>query len=96
MFDIEFSINILTLVSIVLAAGLIGYIFRSRQIKKKQFKISELRKEIIYNHAHILELQKEYVTLESKMKIPQTPVLSLKNTANYTEETQKVSEAAAM
>ena len=62
MLNIDLSLNVLTLLFVVLVAGLIGFCFRSRQIKKKQWKIAELRKEIVTNHAYILELQKEYVT----------------------------------
>ena len=35
---------------------------------------AELRKEIVYNHAQILELQSEYVSLEKEMKSAKTPV----------------------
>ncbi len=91
MSEIEVSINLLTLIGIIVAAGLIGYAFRSRQIRKKQFKIVELRKEIVNNHAHILELQKEYVVMESKLKVT-TPVLPIKK--EYLEEGQKISEKA--
>ncbi len=77
MLNVEFSLTVLNLIFLVSGALLAGYIFRSRQLKKKQFKISELRKEIINNHAHILELQKEYVDLEKSMSGPIAPVLPM-------------------
>jgi len=92
MLNIDLTINLLALLSIVLTAGLIGYAFRSRQIKKKQWKIQELRKEVVYNHAYILELQKEYVALESRTKATKTPVLSMNLPKDYIEEDKKVSE----
>ena len=52
-------------------------LLRSRQLKKKQFKIAELRKEIVYNHAQILELQTEYVTLEKSLNISKATVLPM-------------------
>jgi len=81
MFFVELPINLLTLTIAMMAAGLIGYSLRSRQLKKKQFKISELRKEMVANHAQILDLQKEFVDLEKKIYSNQTPVLAIKNSA---------------
>ncbi len=89
MLSVEFTLSVLGLIGIISGSLLTGYILRSRQLQKKQFKISELRKEIVYNHAQILELQKEYVTLEKTMKGTMAPVLSLKPV--HTE----VKEAAA-
>jgi hypothetical protein len=89
MLNIEITLNALSLLCITVGALLAGYLFRSHQIKKKQFKISELRKEIIGNHSYILELQKEYVTLESSMKGERAPVLPL----NPVVEIQKTAEA---
>lgn len=79
MLNLEFTLSIISLVAIVFASLITGYILKSRQLHKKQFKISELRKEIVYNHAQILELQKEYVTLEKTMKGPIAPVLPFKH-----------------
>jgi len=91
--SLDLTINVIAFLSIVLAATFTGYFFRSRQIKKKQLKIQELRKEIVWNHAQILELQKEYVALESKMQIPQATVLPINLPAKeYAEETKKVSD----
>ncbi|HTQ26758.1 MAG TPA: hypothetical protein VMI35_01460 [Puia sp.] len=80
MSSIDLSMNALTLIVIVLFSGLIGYVLKNRQLKKKQLKIQELRKEMVSNHAHILELQKEYVTLEMQLRgiKSTTPVLPLK------------------
>jgi hypothetical protein len=74
MLNVEFTLNVLSLILLVGGSLLAGYLLRSRQLQKKQFKISELRKEIVYNHAQILELQSEYVNLEKEMKGVKTPV----------------------
>jgi hypothetical protein len=74
MLNVEFTLNVLSLILLVGGSLLTGYLLRSRQLQKKQFKISELRKEIVYNHAQILELQSEYVSLEKEMKSVKTPV----------------------
>ena len=77
MFTIEFTLNVLNLILIISGALIAGYYLRSRQLKKKQFKISELRKEIVYNHAQILELQKECVSLEKIVNVNIAPVLPM-------------------
>ena len=79
MFNIEISLTALSLVLMVSGSFGFGFYLRSRQLKKKQFKISELRKEIVYNHAQILELQKEYVSLEKTMNVQQATVLPMIN-----------------
>lgn len=82
MLNVEFTLNVLSLILMVSGALLVGYYLRSRQLKKKQFKISELRKEIVYNHAQILELQTEYVNLEKEIKAVKAPVLTMSKMAS--------------
>ena len=82
MLNVEFTLNVLSLILMVSGALLAGYYLRSRQLKKKQFKISELRKEIVYNHAQILELQTEYVNLEKEIKAVKAPVLTMNKMAS--------------
>ena len=86
MLNAEFTLTMLNLVIIITAALATGYLLRSRQLKKKQFKISELRKEIVYNHAQILELQKEYVGLEKSVLGTRTPVLPMNTIIADTKE----------
>jgi len=86
MLNVEFTISVLSILAVIAGSLLTGYILRSRQLRKKQFKISELRKEIVYNHAQILELQKECVTLERKMKGNIAPVLPMKQMISEAKE----------
>ncbi len=86
MLNVEFTLNVLSLIGMISGALLFGYYLRSRQLKKKQFKISELRKEIVYNHAQILELQMEYVNLEKSIKAGNVPVLPMKTNLNDSKE----------
>ena len=85
--SIELSMNVQTLALVLLAAGLIGYVMKNRQLQKKQMKILDLRKEMVSNHAQILDLQKDFVALEMELRKYRTaaPVLTLK-TANLDEE----------
>ncbi len=87
MLNVEFTLTVLSLMLMCSGALLTGYLLRSRQLKKKQFKISELRKEIVYNHAQILELQTEYVNLEKEMKIVKAPVLPMNTIISEKKET---------
>jgi hypothetical protein len=86
MFNVEFTLNVLTLIFIVSGALFIGYYLRSRQLKKKQHKIADLRKEIVYNHAQILELQMEYVALEKSLNNGKAPVLPMNTVVAETKE----------
>jgi hypothetical protein len=93
MFNIELSLNVLTLAIIVLGACLAGFVSRSPQMRKKQVKIMELRREMIKNHAQILELQKEYVSLEYQMRSGKAPVLPIKTVViDLMEEEKKVAD----
>ncbi len=86
MLYVEFTLNVLSLIIIVSGALFAGYIVRSRQLKKKQHKIAELRKEIVYNHAQILELQIEYVALEKSMNISKATVLPMNTVVTEAKE----------
>jgi hypothetical protein len=59
-----------------------GFLFRSGQLKKCKRKISELEREMVLSHAEILELQKEKLVLEEKIKrssdIPVIPITEKK------------------
>jgi uncharacterized membrane protein len=86
MLYVEFTLNVLSLIIIVSGSLLTGYFLRSRQLKKKQHKIAELRKEMVYNHAQILELQIEYVELEKSVNISKVPVLPMNKAVTETKE----------
>lgn len=87
MLNVEFTLTLLSLMLMCAGALLTGYLLRSRQLKKKQFKISELRKEIVYNHAQILELQTEYVNLEKEIKTAKATVLPMNKMISDKKET---------
>ena len=87
MLNVEFTLTLLSLMLMFAGALLTGYLLRSRQLKRKQFKISELRKEIVYNHAQILELQTEYVNLEKEIKTVKAPVLPMNKMISEKKET---------
>ena len=87
MLYVEFTLNVLSLILLISGALFAGYLLRSGQLKKKQQKIAELRKEIVYNHAQILEFQMEYVALEKSLKTTQATVLPMKPVISDNKET---------
>ena len=87
MLYFEFTLNVLTLMLLLGGSVFTGYLLRSRQLKKKQMKIAELRKEVVYNHAQILELQMEYVALEKTMNLTKATVLTMNPVISETKET---------
>ncbi len=87
MYNIDFTFNLFTLFAITAAAGIIGYAFRSRQIQKKQMKVLKLRREVMNNHASILELQKECVDLQNQLRSSKIAISPLKSIVkNFDEE----------
>lgn len=85
MLIIEFNLSILLLAGFLLAAFAVGYFIRSSQIHMHRKKIMELEKEMLNNHAQILELEKEKAALIKQMresKIPVIPIKSPKEEAN--------------
>jgi hypothetical protein len=78
MFTIEVSINIIVLALVVVGAIITGFALRSIQVAKMRTKIEELEREILNNYAHILDLEKENTTIESKLQDIQIPVIAMK------------------
>src|SRR6187402_1259142 len=83
LFDI--TINVLLFCMIIGLAAMGGFLWRSRQLKKKDRQISELEKEMLFIHAEILDVQKEYCELESRVKDMAIPVISIKQAAKDEE-----------
>jgi hypothetical protein len=78
MLLIKLSIEASMLAGIVVIAFTTGFLLRSSQLKKQKRKVSELEKEMVISHAEILELQRDKVLLEEKLKgtsnIPVIPI----------------------
>ena len=95
MFTIDLSISLVSFLLTTLGAGLLGFALRSRQLKKKKSKVSALRREMIHNHAYILELEKENADLELQLRGMKTPVLPLKIAGkDYPDENRRLAEAS--
>ena len=79
MLAIEFKLNVLVLAGIVLISFFLGLMIRRAQIKSYKKKILELEKEMLSNHADILELQKHKALLEQNLQASKIPVIPLKS-----------------
>jgi hypothetical protein len=66
------------LAGIIAIAFATGFLLRGSQLKKQKNKVSELEKEMVLSHAEILELQRDRLLLEEKLKgtssIPVIPI----------------------
>ncbi len=68
-------LNPMILLAIILFSSWIGFLFKRRRIAKDRAIISKYEKEMVLDHAEILELQKDYINLEIKMRELTIPVI---------------------
>ena len=78
MLLIKMSVEISTFIGLIIGAFAIGFLLRGAQLKKLKGKVQELESEMMASHAEILELQKDKLVLEEKLKgsssIPVIPI----------------------
>ena len=86
MLAIEITIHIIPLGLIFLTAAAVGFLLRSSQLKSSRKKVIELEKEMLSNHAEILELQKEKAQLTRHMKESSIPVIAMKTVKDEGEQ----------
>ena len=77
MLAIELTLDVFVLSGIVLVFFFLGFMIRRKQIKRLRKKIFELEKEMLSNHADILELQKSKALLEQNLHASKIPVIPL-------------------
>ena len=80
MVTFEITLNPLIAMTIVLFSGWIGFMLKKRKIAKDRNRMNQYEKEMILNHAEILELQKDYINLELKMRELTIPVIPISTT----------------
>ena len=78
MFTLDYVINPVILFLSVFAGVVIGLLIGRARVAKSQRRVVELEKEMMSNHAEILEIQKAYVQLENKLEEHSIPVISMK------------------
>ncbi len=85
MIAIQISLNILPVMGLLALAFITGFYLRSKQLKSSRKKIIGLEKEMLRNHADILELQKEKAILIKQMKESKIPVIPMKSSKDDDE-----------
>ena len=78
MITFDLIINPIVVLVAAIGGGLIGLLIGRIQLAKSRSKVMELEKEMMSTHAEILEVQKAYVQLESKLEEHSIPVISMK------------------
>jgi hypothetical protein len=78
MLLIKLSLDVSLLVGIITIAFATGFLMRGSRLNKLKRRVSELETEMMSNHAEILELQRDKLMLEEKLKdssnIPVIPI----------------------
>jgi hypothetical protein len=91
MLLIKLTLDVSMLIGITAIAFASGFLLRSTQLKKQKGKVSDLEREMMASHAEILELQKDRLMLEEKLKgssnIPVIPI-----TAKEEKKSDKMQE----
>ena len=86
LFTFEFSINPLILFAIVAVSMLIGFGFRRSQTAKVHRKLVKAESEMINGHAELLEMQKEYIAMELRLRGIKDPVVVMANPNSNSHE----------
>jgi hypothetical protein len=80
MLLIKLSLDVSLLVGIITIAFAAGFLMRGSRLRKLKGRVSELETEMMASHAEILELQRDRLMLEEKLKdsssIPVIPITS--------------------
>ncbi|MBO9634777.1 MAG: hypothetical protein J7578_16815 [Chitinophagaceae bacterium] len=92
MMLITIPVNVFLLVGALVVAFLFGLMLRSRELAKSKRKVNSLETEMVSNHAEILNLQKENVELERKLKTLSIPVIPMTK-EDKMGETKRVSQS---
>ena len=91
MLLITLSIEVSMLAGIIAIAFATGFLLRRIQVRSLRSRVNELEKEMITSHAEILELQRDILLLEEKLKgtsnIPVIPI-----TAKEEKKSDKVQD----
>ncbi|HVM88894.1 MAG TPA: hypothetical protein VMT76_11965 [Puia sp.] len=89
MLTLEFPVNALILLAISAISVFIGFSLRRTQVINLRKKLLKAENEMINSHAEILEIQKEYINMEMKMRAVKDPVTGpvITNEAGYAEKT---------
>jgi len=78
MFTLDLIINPIILIVSVIVGAVVGFLINRVRVAKCQSKIMQLEREMVDSHAEILDIQRQYVRLESQLEAHSIPVISMK------------------
>lgn len=78
MLTFEVIINPIILLVAMIGAGMVGFVLGRKKVAKSQRQIIHLENEMMSSHAEILEMQKAYVKMESRLRELSIPVIPMK------------------
>ncbi len=78
MLALEVTINVFVILAIFAVAMAAGFMMRASQISGYKRKVVELEKEMLNNHATILDLQQDIAKLERTLIESKIPVIPMK------------------
>ncbi len=94
MLLIKLTLDLPVLIGITAVAFSLGFMLQGAQLRKQKKRVGELEKEMMANHAEILELQQEKLQLEEKLKgtsnIPVIPI-----TAKEEKKSEKLQDKSS-
>jgi len=77
MLAIQITTNVFLLAAAGILCLLLGYLLRQGQLQKKAKQIIELEKEMLRNHAEIIDLHREIDLIKSQQLKPGATILKL-------------------
>jgi len=77
MLVIEVTLNAYVIAAMIVVSFIGGFLFRRSQIKSLKKKVLELEKEMLSDHADILDLQRHKAILEQSLDASRIPVIPL-------------------
>jgi hypothetical protein len=88
----DFIVNPIILLVAIVVAAFAGWAVNKARLVKSQQRIRQLENEMISSHAEILETQKAYVRMETRLKEQSIPVIPMKINGKETNSKEKASK----
>jgi hypothetical protein len=91
-FTFDFIVNPIILLVAVIVAAFAGWVVNKARLAKCHHRVRELENEMISSHAEILEIQKAYVRMETRLKEQAIPVIPMKINGKETNSKETASK----
>lgn len=91
-FTLDFIINPIILFVAVIVGALAVVVVNKGRLAKSRRQIRQLENEMISSHAEILEMQKAYVRMETRLKEQSIPVIPMKINGKENNPKEKASK----